>query len=129
MNPILGIGVDIEEIQRISSIIQKWDHLFINRIFTISEIQYCENKNKPAQHFAARYAAKEAFSKAIGTGWSGKFRWKDTEIQNDIAGKPLFILHNHLHEAFYEMDIFLSLSHTRSHVVAMVVIQNSNQKF
>jgi len=129
MNPILGIGVDIEEVQRISSIIQKWDHQFIDRIFTMSEIQYCENRNYPAQHFAARFAAKEAFSKAIGTGWSGKFRWKDTEIQNDVAGKPLFILYNHLYEAFYEMDISLSLSHTRFHAVAMVVIQNINHKF
>lgn len=125
MSSVYGIGVDIEEVQRFEDLTGKWGRRFEERMYTEAEIEYCESKSRPAQHFAARFAAKEAFAKAIGTGWTGAFRWRDVEVRNDDAGKPCFILHNSLLDKFGTLNIHLSLSHTRAYVTAMVVIQNS----
>ncbi|PLX27571.1 MAG: holo-[acyl-carrier-protein] synthase [Ignavibacteria bacterium] len=127
MSSVYGIGVDIEEVQRFEELTGKWGTRFEERMYTKMEIEYCRGKTSPAQHFAARFAAKEAFAKAIGTGWTGAFRWRDVEVRNDDAGKPHFILHNSLEEQFGQLNVHLSLSHTRAYVTAMVVIQNSGE--
>lgn len=124
MSAVLGIGVDIEEIARFEQLTAEWGLRFENKVYTEREIRYCNGKIRPAQHFAARFAAKEAFSKAIGTGWTGAFRWTDVEIRNDEAGKPSFHLHNSLAERFGGLNIHLSLSHSGAYVAAMVVIQH-----
>lgn len=124
MSAVLGIGIDIEEIARFEQLTAEWGLRFENKVYTEREIRYCNGKIKPAQHFAARFAAKEAFSKAIGTGWTGAFRWTDVEIRNDEAGKPSFLLHNSLAERFGGLNIHLSLSHSGAYVAAMVVIQH-----
>ncbi len=120
---VVGIGIDIEEISRFAGLIGEWSGRFETKVFTENEIGYCRGKIIPAQHFAARFAAKEAFSKAIGTGWRGQFSWKDVEVRNDEAGKPSFILHRSLKEQFGQMNIHLSLSHSTSYVAAMVVME------
>ena len=120
---ITGIGIDIEEISRLDEVIQRWGMRFTRRFFTPGEIEYCEGKVRPAQHFAARFAAKEAFSKALGTGWSGAFRWTDIEVINDAAGKPEIRLYNHLARAAQGEIRHLSLSHSNTYVTAMVVIE------
>ena len=79
---IQGVGVDVVELGRIKEMIAAQGDAFVNKIFTESEIAYCKSKPSPEQHFAARFAAKEAVSKAVQTGWSGIFRWKDVEVQN-----------------------------------------------
>lgn len=122
---IHGIGVDIEEVARVRDVIDRWGRSFTAKLFTEHEISYCESRPAPHQHFAARFAAKEALSKAMGTGWSGRFRWKDAEITNDGAGKPHVILHAHLAEVFADVHIHVSMSHTASHVTAMVVIEKA----
>jgi holo-[acyl-carrier protein] synthase len=124
MSAVLGIGIDIEEIARFEQLTAEWGLRFENKVYTEREIRYCNGKIRPAQHFAARFAAKEAFSKAIGTGWTGAFRWTDVEIRNDEAGKPSFLLHNSLAERFGGLNIHLSLSHSGAYVAAMVVIQH-----
>lgn len=128
MSAIFGIGIDIEEIARFAQLTEQWGLRFERRIFTEEEIRYCNGKILPAQHYAARFAAKEAFSKAIGTGWTGAFRWTDVEVRNDTSGKPSFVLHNGLSEQFGRLGIHLSLSHSGAYVAAMVVIQQDHME-
>lgn len=118
-----GIGVDILEIERIQHSIDQLGNNFLERIFTTEEIRYCQSKHNAGQHFAARFAAKEAVSKALATGWRGDFAWKDVEIMNDALGQPHVTLYGKLKETLAGASIFVSLSHSRSHVVAMVIIE------
>jgi holo-[acyl-carrier protein] synthase len=120
---VRGIGVDIIEIGRIQKSIENLGDGFLTKIFTPGEIQYCSSKNNAAQHFAARFAAKEAVSKALATGWSGDFAWKDVEVMNDPLGQPRITLSGKLKEALIGSTILASLSHSESHVVAMVLIE------
>jgi len=127
MSPVFGIGIDIEEIQRFEDLTGQWGRRFEQRLFTENEIEYCRQKARPSQHFAARFAAKEAFAKAIGTGWTGAFRWKDVEVRNDANGRPLLILHDTLRSRFGHLDIHVSLSHSNAYVTAMVVMADRDE--
>lgn len=127
MSAVFGIGIDIEEIRRFEDLTGRWGHRFEQRLFTENEIEYCRHKARPPQHFAARFAAKEAFAKAIGTGWTGAFRWKDVEVRNDANGKPLLAVHDILHSRFGHLDIHLSLSHSGAYVTAMVVLVDRDE--
>jgi holo-[acyl-carrier protein] synthase len=120
---VKGIGVDIMEIQRIQKSIDGLGQAFLQKIFTSGEIRYCQSKSNMAQHFAARFAAKEAVSKALATGWRGDFAWKDVEVMNDTLGQPHITLYGRLKDALAQSTVFVSLSHSESHVVAMVVIE------
>jgi holo-[acyl-carrier protein] synthase len=120
---IKGIGVDIIEIERVHRNIEQTDGRFVAMVFTETEARYCAAKPHPAQHYAARFAAKEAVSKALATGWSGVFRWKDVEIVNEVSGLPRVQLHGELGRQLAGAAIHLSLSHSESHVVAMAVIE------
>ena len=122
---IKGIGVDIIEIARIRSTIERTGARFLERVFTPSEIAYCSSKHNPSQHFAARFAAKEAVSKALSTGWAGVFRWKDVEIVNAPSGQPRVHLHGALHNELAAVTLHVSISHSDSHVVAMALIEGS----
>lgn len=122
---VKGIGVDIIEIDRIKSSIEDLGDHFLQKIFTAREIAYCSAKATAVQHFAARFAAKEALSKAFSTGWTGEFRWKDVEVTNEASGQPRIELHGKLQEALAQCSVLVSLSHSASHVVAMVVIEES----
>jgi holo-[acyl-carrier protein] synthase len=120
---VKGIGIDILEIDRFHRSVDQFGNRLLNRIFTPGEIEYCSPKFNKYQHFAARFAAKEAFSKALSTGLRGTFGWKDVEIVNDAMGRPHFRLHGSLGGRFGGSSLLLSLSHSESHVVAMVVLQ------
>lgn len=122
---IKGIGVDILEIVRIQNSIDNLGAAFLEKVFTPEEIRYCQSKHNMAQHFAARFAAKEAVSKALATGWRGDFVWKDVEIMNDTLGQPHVTLYGKLKEMLAHTAVFVSLSHSESHVVAMVVIEGT----
>ena len=121
---IRGIGVDIIEIERVGKAIQRTEGVFRDKVFTENESVYCESKSNPAQHFAARFAAKEAVSKALATGWSGAFRWKDVEVVNEPSGLPRIQIYGSLVETLSGTSIHLSLSHSDTHVVAMVIIED-----
>jgi holo-[acyl-carrier protein] synthase len=118
-----GIGVDIIEIERIQHSIDTYGESFLTKLFTANEINYCRSKSFPTQHYAARFAAKEALSKAIATGWSGEFEWKNVEIVNSPAGKPDFIFYGHTAKVLEGHSVFLSMSHSDNTVVAFVVIE------
>src|SRR5450755_1589388 len=85
---IVGTGIDITEVPRIAQSIQRFGDRFLHRVFTEGEIRYCESKANRVERFAARFAAKEAGMKAIGTGWSHGVRWQDFEVVNEASGRP-----------------------------------------
>jgi len=118
-------GTDIIEISRIKESIEKYGETFVNRIYSPSEIEYCEKKGQVKyQHYAARFASKEAVSKMFGTGFNGSFEWKDIEILNDESGKPQVNLYNgakKIFEAEKLEKIDISLSHCKEYAVAMVI--------
>ena len=120
---IRGIGVDTIEISRIQKNIESLGTHFLEKVFTESEIAYCSAKANSAQHFAARFAAKEAVSKALSTGWAGEFRWRDVELTNDPSGQPRINVHGPLREKLAGASVFVSISHSHSDVVAMVIIE------
>ena len=119
---VRGIGIDILEIARVGKSIDDLGEAFLQRVFTRGEIAYCSARANRNQHFAARFAAKEAVSKALATGWSGEFAWRDVEIVNAPSGQPMVTLHGKLAHRLIGCAIHLSLSHSQDHVVAMAVI-------
>ncbi len=122
---IQGIGVDVVDVQRMKGILSEQGGTFIDRVFTATEIAYCQSKQTPEQHFAARFAAKEAVSKAMQTGWTGIFRWKDVEVVNEASGAPKIFLYHDVARSLEKSTIHLSLSHTENTVVALAVIETS----
>jgi holo-[acyl-carrier protein] synthase len=119
-----GVGIDIIEVSRIQKSIEDYGFLFTDRIFTNEEIKYCSDKPNPFQHYAARFAAKEAFSKATGTGWNTDFSWQEVEVINEKSGKPFLRLTGSSLENFGGKNIFLSLSHFGDYVTAVVIIES-----
>ena len=120
---IRGIGVDIIEIERIRRLAEESGQRFLDRVFTEGELRYAAGKHHRYQHLAARFAAKEAASKALATGWSGAFRWTDVEVVNDSTGQPRIVLHNELQRLLTGSTVHVTISHSDSHVVAVVVIE------
>ncbi len=122
---IFGIGTDIILIPRVDRELARTEGLK-ETLFTAREIACCESRGKSAQHFAARFAAKEAFLKAMGTGWQGGYRFNEIEILNDEHGKPEAFLHGGVKEYCKEKGItrcHVSLSHTRDSAAAVVVLE------
>ena len=122
---IKGIGVDMVEIGRVQKLIEQ-DAGFAERMFSEKEIAYCESKFSRAQHYAARFTAKEAFFKALGTGFRDGMGWQDVEVENDALGKPQLRLAAVALAQFKKRKLkraLLSLSHTREMAVALVVIE------
>jgi len=120
---IAGLGVDIIEIDRIRRTMAESGESFLRKLFTDGEIAYCSARHNAAQHYAARFAAKEAVSKAMATGWAGEFAWKDVEIANEPSGRPVVTLHGALRAALAGTAVHVSLSHSETHVVAVAVIE------
>ena len=122
---IFGVGTDIIEVQRIEEKIARTRGLK-TRLFTEGEIAYCESKHRPAQHFAARFAAKEAFLKAMGTGWSGGHAFSEIEIVNDALGKPELFVSGKVREfceAHRIAGMEVSLTHIKDLAQAVVVLE------
>src|SRR6202008_1401421 len=111
---IVGTGIDIAEVPRIREAIERHGERFLRRIFTEGEIQYCESKANRTERYAARFAAKEAGMKALGTGWNRGVRWRDVEVRRESGGRPTIAFHGQA-AAFAERlgakHVALSLSH------------------
>ena len=119
-----GIGIDIVDIKRMEERIKKKE--FINLVFSKEEIIYCQSKKHHAQHFAARFAAKEAYMKALGLGWTSNTEFKDIEIINDQKGKPEIVLSNQSSTYFKKQgykQALVSLSHTSTLATAIVTLE------
>ncbi|HVM62439.1 MAG TPA: holo-ACP synthase [Verrucomicrobiae bacterium] len=122
---ILGTGVDIVETSRLRDSLDKFGERFLNRCFWPEEIAYCNGMKFPALHFAARFAAKEAISKAFGTGIGRHLGWKDMEIRKRESGEPYAVLHGkgaELAAVRGVTTIFVSLSHCKEYAAAQAVI-------
>lgn len=123
---IVSIGVDIIEVYRIRETLERTPR-FAERVFTEKERAYCESKGAAsAQSFAARFAAKEAFLKALRTGWRGKITWHEVEIQNDDQGAPFLGISGEAKQILESMganQVHLSISHTTEHAVAQVILE------
>ena len=124
---IVGTGIDIVEVPRIARSIERFGERFLNRIFTEAERRYCESKANRMERFAARFAAKEAGMKAIGTGMRGGVRWQDFEVGREPSGRPTMLFHGKAAQVAERLGVrrsHLSVSHTEEHAVAYVVLEN-----
>ncbi|MBI4482425.1 MAG: holo-ACP synthase [Acidobacteria bacterium] len=122
---VKGLGVDIVEIHRIADSIERMGERFLKRVFTAGEISYCESRKNKYQHYAARFAAKEAAFKALGRGWQGGLSWRDVEVHNEPSGQPQIFLHGAARELARQKgmtEFHLSLSHTDQLALAEVIL-------
>jgi len=123
---IFGAGIDLVEIGRIETILKKWEEKFLCRIYSAEEIRYCNERARPAVHFAARFAVKEAFLKAIGVGMGGGVRFRDIETTHNERGKPILKLAggaSSFLEARGIRSVHLTISHTNAHATAVVILE------
>ena len=123
---ILGTGIDLIEVERIRSSYQRFGERFLNRILRPSEIAYCLGHKDPAPHLAARFAAKEAISKAFGTGIGAELSWQDMEILRKDSGEPYVVLHGGgqtLMQVRKGRIVHISLSHTINHATAVAILE------
>lgn len=121
MNHVLGIGTDIIECLRIAQMIDRHGELFLERVYTPHEMNYCNSRKAATQHFAGRWAAKEAVLKAIGTGWKQGITWRDIEVRNHPGGRPSIVLTGGALAASQRLgivEVMISISHCRSHATA-----------
>ena len=118
---IIGIGTDIVETLRIAQMIERHGELFLLRVFTPHEVEYCSARKAATQHYAGRWAAKEAVLKALGTGWSRGIAWRDIEVRNEISGKPHIVLDGGALDVSRRLgiaQILISISHCRAYATA-----------
>jgi holo-[acyl-carrier protein] synthase len=118
---VLGIGTDIIECLRVAQMIERHGELFLTRVFTTHEIEYCSARKAATQHYAGRFAAKEAVLKALGTGWTRGIQWRDIEVRNDLGGKPRIALAGAAREMCEKIgvtEMHISISHCRTHATA-----------
>ncbi|GIV51957.1 MAG: holo-[acyl-carrier-protein] synthase [Candidatus Kapaibacterium sp.] len=121
---IAGVGIDIIEVERIARAIERYGEHFLRRIYTDAEREYCDRAHATRMlHYAARFAAKEAFSKAIGTGIARGFRFRECGVVNAPSGMPMLVLSGDLAERWAGYRLHLSLSHTQHYAAACVVIE------
>lgn len=123
---IVGTGIDIAEVGRIAESIERFGERFIQRVFTEGEIAYCESKANRMERYAARFAAKEAAMKALGTGWNHGVRWRDVEVHREPGRRPTIKFHGKAAEFASRMNaknVSLSISHTREQAIASVILE------
>src|SRR5438128_11527071 len=123
---IVGTGIDIAEVHRIGEAMERFGARFLHRVFTEGERRYCDSKANRVERYAARFAAKEAAMKALGTGWSRGVRWRDIEVFRQPGSRPTIKFHGRAAE-FATMlntrNIALSLSHTPEQAIASVILE------
>ncbi len=123
---IFGTGIDIVDISRFERFVRENNEPLFNRVFTEGERAYCTARKRSAQHYALRFAAKEAFVKALGTGLGDGISWKEMEVVNDPSGKPDLNLTGRAAELFRQHGlnrVFLSLSHDGNYAIASVILE------
>jgi holo-[acyl-carrier protein] synthase len=125
---IISIGIDIIEVTRVREVMARTPR-FVERVYTEKERAYCDGRGAvAAQHYAARFAAKEAALKALQTGWTGGIAWQDIEVTSTEAGAPLLLFHGRVRELYEQSGAtaaHLSISHTTEHAIAQVVLERA----
>jgi holo-[acyl-carrier protein] synthase len=121
---ILGIGTDIVECPRIGKMIEQYGELFLRRVYTDREVRYCQSRRHAIEHFAGRWAAKQAIVKAMGTGWNRGISWTDIEIRSGTDGQPQVMVCGVAKEVAREREIaniLITLSHCRTYATAYAI--------
>jgi holo-[acyl-carrier protein] synthase len=124
---IIGTGIDIAEVPRVQRAIERFGDRFLRRIYTPGEIRYCESKANRVERYAARFAAKEAAMKALGTGWNHGVRWRDCEVARLPGGRPTISFHGRASELAARLGVknaALSISHTAEQAIAQVILES-----
>lgn len=124
---IVGTGIDIAEVPRIRQSIERFGQRFLERVYTEGEMRYCDSKANRAERYAARFAAKEAAMKALGTGWNHGVRWRDCEVARQPGGRPTMRFHGKAGEFAAKLgvkNIALSISHTETEAIAQVILES-----
>jgi holo-[acyl-carrier protein] synthase len=124
---IVGMGIDIAEVERIRGAIERHGEVFLRRIFTVKEREYCERFKNKYERYAGRFAVKEAAMKALGTGWSRGVRWVDIEVVRQKGGRPTLALDGEarkIGEKLGVKSIALSITHTASQAYAQVIFES-----
>lgn len=124
MPEFIGLGTDITECLRIARMIERHGELFIDRVYTPEEIRYCQGRKQATQHYAGRWAAKEAILKALGAGWRQGISWRDIEIRNEAGGRPVVAVRGGVRDIVEQLgvaEIHVSISHCRSHATATAI--------
>lgn len=127
LDMIVGTGIDIAEVPRIRQSIERFGDRFLHRVFTEGEMRYCDSKANRAERYAARFAAKEAAMKALGTGWNYGVRWRDCEVVRMPGGRPTIMFHGKAAEFAARLgakNAALSISHTAEQAIAQVILEN-----
>jgi holo-[acyl-carrier protein] synthase len=120
---IIGVGIDIIEIDRIKKSVDDYGDHFLQKVFTEGELAYCLSKSNKYQHLAARFAAKEAVYKALASGWHENLTWQSIEISNLPNGLPVVSLHGELKKFLTENEsLKISMSHSRDYVACVAII-------
>lgn len=117
-------GIDLVECARLQGVIDRHGDNFLNRIFTPGELAYCADKKRKIEHLAARFAAKEAVMKVLGTGWTNGIRWTDIEVSNDPAGRPEIRLTGRCCSIASQLGVdtvLISITHTAGHAMASAI--------
>jgi holo-[acyl-carrier protein] synthase len=126
---IVGTGIDIAEVSRIAAAIGRFGDRFLRRVYTAEEIRYCDSKANRAERYAARFAAKEAALKAIGTGWKHGIAWTDVEVRREPGGRPIIAFTGKAGEFAARLGVkrtSVSLSHTKDQAIASVILESSD---
>lgn len=124
---IIGMGVDIAEVDRIQAAIERHGKVFLRRVFTTQEREYCEQFKNRYERYAGRFAAKEAAMKALGTGWRRGVRWVDLEVVREIGGRPSLALSGEAGEIAKRLGVkhvALSITHTATQALAQVIFES-----
>jgi holo-[acyl-carrier protein] synthase len=123
---IISIGIDIIEVHRVREVMARTPR-FVERVYTLNERAYCDGRGVvAAQHYAARFAAKEAALKALQTGWTGGIAWQDIEVASKDSGAPVLLFHGRVRELYEDSRAraaHLSISHTTEHAIAQVILE------
>ncbi len=120
---IFGIGIDLIKVKRIQQALEKYGDRFKNRIFTPTEQNFCESQKNKYLSYAARFAAKEAFSKALGTGLRGIISWQEIGVLDDEKSPPRFIIKGKAQQILNNRRVLLSITHTNEYACAIVIIE------
>src|SRR2546423_9838919 len=124
---IVGTGIDIADVHRVAEAMERFGNRFLHRVFTEGEMRYCDSKANRVERYAARFAAKEAAMKALGTGWNHGVRWRDCEVVRMPGGRPTMTFHGRAGEFAARLGVknaALSLSHTAEQAIAQVILEN-----